>query len=58
MPIVFIASEANVPAAVRAMIAGAVEIFTKPLRDDVLIEAVGGALETCCEMHANVEGPA
>jgi FixJ family two-component response regulator len=45
MPVVFISGKGDVPAAVRAMKAGAVEVLTKPLRDDALMEAVGGALE-------------
>jgi FixJ family two-component response regulator len=45
MPIIFITGYGDVPMTVRAMKAGAVEFLTKPFRDDVLIEAIGHAIE-------------
>jgi FixJ family two-component response regulator len=45
MPIIFITGHGDVPMSVRAMKAGAVEFLTKPFKDDVLLEAVRGALE-------------
>jgi FixJ family two-component response regulator len=45
MPIVFITGYGDVPMSVRAMKAGAVEFLTKPFKDDVLIEAIRGAIE-------------
>jgi len=45
VPIIFIAAHADVPMAVRAVKAGAVEFFPKPFRDDELLEAVCKALE-------------
>src|SRR5262249_19658760 len=45
MPIVFITAHANVPTTVKAMRAGAVEFLTKPLRHDVVLQAIHGALE-------------
>jgi FixJ family two-component response regulator len=45
MPIVFITGHGDVPMSVRAMKAGAVEFLTKPFKDDVLLDAVRGALE-------------
>jgi len=45
MPIIFITGYGDVPTSVRAMKAGAVEFLTKPFGDDVLLEAVGSALE-------------
>jgi len=45
MPIVFITGYGDVPMTVRAMKAGAVEFLTKPFKDDVLIEAIGHAIE-------------
>lgn len=45
MPIIFITGYGDVPMSVRAMKAGAVEFLTKPLRDDVLLDAVRGAIE-------------
>jgi FixJ family two-component response regulator len=45
MPIIFITGHGEVPTAVRAMKAGAVEFLTKPLSDDVLLRAIGKAIE-------------
>ena len=45
MPIIFITGYGDVPMTVRAMKAGAVEFLTKPFKDDVLLSAIGGALE-------------
>jgi FixJ family two-component response regulator len=45
MPIVFITGYGDVPMSVRAMKAGAVEFLTKPFKDDVLIDAILGAIE-------------
>ena len=45
MPIIFISGYSNVAMTVRAMKAGAVEFLTKPLDDDALLKAVGGAIE-------------
>jgi FixJ family two-component response regulator len=45
MPIIFITGYGDVPMTVRAMKAGAVEFLTKPFRDDVLVAAIGSAIE-------------
>jgi FixJ family two-component response regulator len=45
MPIIFITGYGDVPMTVRAMKAGAVEFLTKPFQDDVLVTAIGGAIE-------------
>jgi FixJ family two-component response regulator len=45
MPIIFITGYGDVPMTVRAMKAGAVEFLTKPFKDDVLLNAIGQALE-------------
>ena len=45
MPIIFITGYGDVPMTVRAMKAGAVEFLTKPFKDDVLLEAIGHAIE-------------
>ena len=45
MPIIFITGYGDVPTSVRAMKAGAVEFLTKPFKDDVLLEAIRGALD-------------
>jgi RNA polymerase sigma factor (sigma-70 family) len=52
MPIVFITGHGEVPTAVQAMKAGAVEFLTKPLRDEVLLEAIGQAIERSRVAHA------
>jgi FixJ family two-component response regulator len=45
MPIIFITGYGDVPMTVQAMKAGAVEFLTKPFNDEVLLEAIRGALE-------------
>jgi FixJ family two-component response regulator len=45
MPIIFITGHGDVPMSVKAMKAGAVEFLTKPIKDDLLLEAIGGAIE-------------
>jgi FixJ family two-component response regulator len=45
MPIIFITGYGEVPIAVEAMKAGAVEFLTKPFVDDVLLNAVRSAIE-------------
>ena len=44
MPIIFITAYGDVPVTVRAMKAGAVEFLTKPLHEDLLLNAVEEAL--------------
>jgi FixJ family two-component response regulator len=45
MPIIFITGYGDIPLTVRAMKAGAAEFLTKPFEDDVLLRAMGDALE-------------
>ena len=45
MPIIFITGHGDVPISVQAMKAGAVEFLTKPFKDDVLLNAIRGAIE-------------
>jgi len=45
LPIIFITGHADVPMTVQAMKAGAVEVLTKPLSDDILLSAVADAIE-------------
>jgi FixJ family two-component response regulator len=45
LPIIFITGHGDVPMTVRAMKAGAVEFLTKPFKDDVLLDAIRGAIE-------------
>jgi FixJ family two-component response regulator len=45
MPIIFITGCGDVPITVQAMKAGAVEFLTKPFGDDILLSAIGQAIE-------------
>ncbi len=45
MPIIFMSGYGDVPMAVRAMKAGAVEFLMKPFKDDVLLDVIQGAIE-------------
>ena len=45
MPIIFITGYGDVPMTVRAMKAGAVEFLTKPFGDEILLDAIRGALQ-------------
>ena len=45
MPIIFITGHGDVPMTVKAMKAGAVEFLTKPFKDDVLLDAIRGAID-------------
>jgi len=45
IPIIFITGYGDVPTSVQAMKAGAVEFLTKPFSPDVLLAAIGNALE-------------
>src|SRR4030095_4333049 len=45
MPIIFITGHGDVPMSVQAMKAGAVEFLMKPFKDDVLLDAIRGAIE-------------
>lgn len=48
MPIIFITGHGDVPTTVRAMKAGAVEFFSKPLVDDTLLSAIRNAIDRSC----------
>jgi FixJ family two-component response regulator len=49
-PIIFILSENDVPMTVRAMKAGALEVLTKPLREDAIRSAIGDAVTLSAEI--------
>jgi FixJ family two-component response regulator len=44
LPVLFLTAHGDVPRSVRAMKRGAVDFLTKPVDDEVLLEAVRGAL--------------
>ncbi len=44
-PIIFVSGQADVPASVRAMKAGAVEFLTKPVDESTLVAAIKSAIE-------------
>jgi FixJ family two-component response regulator len=46
LPIIFITGRGDIPMSVQAMKAGAVEFLTKPFSDEVLLAAIGRALES------------
>jgi FixJ family two-component response regulator len=52
LPVVFLSGRGDIPVAVRAMKAGAVDFLTKPVRRDEVLEAVRKALERCREERA------
>jgi FixJ family two-component response regulator len=45
LPIIFITGYGDVPTTVKAMKAGAIEFLTKPLSGEVLLDAIGQAIE-------------
>jgi FixJ family two-component response regulator len=45
LPIIFVTGQGDVPMAVRAMKAGAVDVLTKPFRDQELLDAIRQALD-------------
>lgn len=53
LPIVFLTGHATVSDSVQAMKGGAVDFLTKPVEDDVLLEAVRAALERDAEARAS-----
>jgi len=57
MPIIFITGHGDVPMTVQAMKAGAVEFLTKPLKADVLLDAIRGAIErsrSALRLHSEI----
>jgi FixJ family two-component response regulator len=56
-PVIFITGKGDVPTSVRAMKAGAIDFLTKPVSDEVLIEAVARAKKQDAEarkLHAEL----
>src|ERR1700751_6044178 len=58
IPIIFITGHGDVPMGVHAMKAGALEFFTKPFRDQDLLDAIKQALERARSMrHERADAP-
>jgi DNA-binding response OmpR family regulator len=57
LPIIFISGRADVPMSVRAMKAGAVEFFTKPVRHEELLDAIRRAVGNWDGVRAGVSPP-
>ena len=53
LPIIFITGHGDIPSSVRAIKAGAVEFLTKPFDGDMLLEALGGAIERSRTAHSH-----
>ena len=53
LPIVFISGHGKIPAAVRAMKAGAVDFLTKPFEDDALLASVETAIQRSVALRAD-----
>ena len=56
MPIIFISGHGDVPVAVRAIKAGAVDFFTKPLVSDVLLGTIRSAIDRSCVALMDAQG--
>jgi len=59
LPIIFTTAHVNIPMAVRAMKAGAVDVLTKPFSDDSLSSVIRGALErsrSCISQETELRG--
>ena len=55
LPIIFLTAHGDVPTSVRAMKAGAVDFLTKPIKREVLLNAVRAALARDVRLHTSHE---
>ena len=55
LPVIFLSAYGDVPTSVRAMKAGAVDFLTKPIKRDVLLNAVRAALARDLRSHTSRE---
>jgi FixJ family two-component response regulator len=55
LPVIFLTGHGDVPTTVRAMKAGAVDFLTKPIKRDVLLNAVRTALARDVRLHTSRE---
>lgn len=58
LPVIFLSGHADVPMSVRAMKGGAFEFFTKPVRNQDLLDAIQAALALARDRHRRVESEA
>ena len=55
LPVIFLTAHGDVPTSVRAMKAGAVDFLTKPIKREVLLNAVRSALARDIQLHSSHE---
>jgi len=55
LPVIFLTAHGDVPTSVRAMKAGAVDFLTKPIKREVLLNAVRAALARDMRLHTSRE---
>jgi FixJ family two-component response regulator len=55
LPVIFLTAHGDVPTSVRAMKAGAIDFLTKPIKRDVLLNAVRAALARDLRLHTSRE---
>ena len=55
LPVIFLTAHGDVPMSVRAMKAGAVDFLTKPIKREVLLNAVRAALARDIQLHTSYE---
>ena len=55
LPVIFLTAHGDVPTSVRAMKTGAVDFLTKPVKRDVLLNAVRAALARDIRLHTSYE---
>jgi FixJ family two-component response regulator len=55
LPVIFLTAYGDVPTSVHAMKAGAVDFLTKPIKREVLLDAVRGALALDMRLHTSRE---
>jgi two-component system response regulator FixJ len=53
IPIIFITGHGEVPMAIRAMKAGAIEFLTKPFNDQILLDTIQRGIKKDIEQHKN-----
>jgi FixJ family two-component response regulator len=53
LPLIFMTAHGDIEMSVQAMKRGAFDFFTKPFREQDMLDAVSGALENSCRQQAN-----